>query len=184
MHRRMFIPRNLRYSVGPDVDGGSGIPSEPDTNKTPEPANNAALEQERAKRIAAQQALADLEKKLADEKKTETQRSADALAEANAKIAALTLRNDQHEVSLELGLSPKAAEFLRGTTRDELRDSAEKLKALLAEFTPGNSQESNQEQKRGMAPGSTFGGDGNPITTANGTVKSGRDEYRKRKNKD
>jgi predicted nuclease with TOPRIM domain len=101
---------------------------------------------------AANQKAADLESRLeaANEKVTELQASADALPEKDKKIAELTLDNDKFNVLVEAGLSPKLANNLTGSTKEELAASAKNLKSFMPKMTyqnqGGNPKPSKEEQ--------------------------------------
>lgn len=58
-----------------------------------------------------------------------------AKAEADDKISKLTFEAVKRQISDEHGLSADAREFLTGTTEEELRKSAEKLKKLVGSRT-------------------------------------------------
>ena len=108
--------------------------------ETPEPdslgeGGKKALEAERAARKEAERAAADLAakvKEFEDAQKSEAERTAEALAEAQTRAAKAEAEALRLRVAAETELPADLHEFLSGDTEDELRAKAEKLKAATA----------------------------------------------------
>lgn len=94
-----------------------------------------ALEAERAARKEAERAAAELAakvKEFEDAQKSEAERTAEALAEAQQRAAKAEAEALRLRIAAETELPADLHEFLAGDTEEELRAKAEKLKAATA----------------------------------------------------
>lgn len=113
--------------------------TEPEGAKPEEPlgeAGIAALKAEREARKAAEKAAAEAlakVKEFEDRDKSETQKQQEALAEAQAKLAELTVAKTRAEVAAAKGVP---AALLTGSTQEELEASADALIAFKGEPDP------------------------------------------------
>lgn len=107
----------------------SGTPAEPptfDASYVAKLRGEAAAE--RTKRAEAERRLQEL----ADRDKSEAERLAERAAENERKAAEAESRALRYEVAADRKLDLSAADFLSGSTREEVEASADKLAALLA----------------------------------------------------
>lgn len=181
MHTRLSRPR-LRFIETPDPAAGGGSPADQPT-ETEEPkgsqgdpdnlgeSGKRALAAERDARKAAEKAAADALAKVKafeDAQKTDTEKAADALADAQKAAAESAARALRYEAAAAEGLPLSAAGRLVGDTLEALRDDAKALKALL-----GTSSGTPR-------PDPTQGGGSNSKTAS---VGAGRDMYADRRKK-
>lgn len=110
----------------------------PDPDPDPEPTGNdalkKALEAERRARRDAEKAAAALRnqiKEREDAEKTDAQKAAEALADAQKAAAAAELRALRLEVASEKGLNAAQARRLVGTSREELEADADEIASLF-----------------------------------------------------
>lgn len=108
---------------------------EPAVTETLGEGGKKALEAERAARRAAEKTAADLAakvKEFEDSQKSEAERLASQLAEAEAKAARAEAEALRLRIAAETDLPADLHEFLVGNDEDDLRAKAEKLKAATA----------------------------------------------------
>jgi len=120
--------------AGPTTEPPATGTSQSGSSEGDEPLGEAgkrALTAERDARAAAERALADLRKEIADGKKSAEQRAADDLAAAQRDAAAAELKALRYEVAATKGLDLKLAPRLTGATRTEIEADADALKALI-----------------------------------------------------
>lgn len=67
---------------------------------------------------------------------TEAAKSAQTIKDLQSKIKCYETASVKRKVADELGLDSKAIEFIAGETEEEMKASAEKLKALTGSYTP------------------------------------------------
>lgn len=67
---------------------------------------------------------------------TEAAKSAQTIKDLQSKIKGYETASVKRKVADELGLDSKAIEFIAGETEEEMKASAEKLKALTGSYTP------------------------------------------------
>lgn len=125
----------------------------------------AALKSEREAKAAAEKRAADAEariKEFEDRDKTEAQKQADALAEAQAKVAELTAGKTRAEVAAAKGVP---VGLISGATKEELEASADALIAFKGDtqpqrlYVPGEGhQPSKQFSDDQQFVGKLFGG--------------------------
>lgn len=111
--------------TGPADDGRKAATAEPDLAAELAKWKDLARQNEaRAKSNAdAAQRLAEIE----ESQKTEQQKLADRLAQAERERDAARLENLRTRIAAEKGLPPELADLLRGTTRDDLEKVADTL---------------------------------------------------------
>lgn len=111
----------------------------PEVAKTDEPLGApglAALKSEREAKAAAEKRAAAAEariKEFEDAQKTESEKQADALAEAKSQLAELTVAKTRAEVAAAKGVP---ADLLNGSTQEELEASADALIAFKGAQEP------------------------------------------------
>ena len=115
---------------------------EPDATSEPEPlgdAGIAALQKERDQRKALEKQIRELKplaakaRELEEASKSELDKAAERAAAAEARAAAAEAQLVRKDIAAAKGLKPEAAEFLTGTTPEEIEASADKLLALMPE---------------------------------------------------
>jgi len=149
----MLKPRLARLQfvtepVGGDPTPGAGTPAaaviptpkapagDPPTGAGDAPLGEPgikALQAERDARAAAEQALADFRKEIADSKKTAEQKAADDLATAQRDAAESAAKALKYEVAATKGIALTSAHRLSGNTLAEIEADAERFKAEQAE---------------------------------------------------
>ena len=121
--------------------------SDQDAPETPEPAQEATpetfdrdyvakLRAESAKYRTEAKANAKAAEKLAaieEASKSELDKAAERATAAEARAAAAEAQLVRKDIAAAKGLKPEAAEFLTGTTPEEIEASADKLLALMPE---------------------------------------------------
>lgn len=100
-------------------------------------AEAAARRVENRELKAAQEEL----QKYKDAEKTELERVTERAAQAESRLQSLTVEKLAREAAVAAGLAPELAEFLKGTTEEELAASAEalanKTKSTAPDLGPG-----------------------------------------------
>lgn len=115
-------------------------PVDPEGAKPDEPLGApglAALKSEREAKAAAEKRAAAAEarvREFEDRDKTEAQKAADALADAQAQLAALTVAKTRAEVAAAKNIP---ASLLTGSTQEELEASADALIAFRGDQPKG-----------------------------------------------
>lgn len=116
--------------------------TEPDATSEPEPlgdAGIAALQKERDQRKALEKQIRELKplaakaRELEEASKSELDKAAERATAAEARAAAAEAQLVRKDIAAAKGLKPEAAEFLTGTTPEEIEASADKLLALMPE---------------------------------------------------
>lgn len=123
-------------------------------------AGKKALQEERAGRAAAEKRLREVEAQLESLNSDFASKVAgfeEVIAERDKEITSISHSRDLYQVLLDQGLSVNDAEFVRGSTVEELTESAEKFKARLA------SKEQVALPKPDMTQGAA--GSGTPTST-------------------
>lgn len=96
-------------------------------------------------------------KEFEDRDKTETQKLADRVAEAERRAADLETANARAEVALAKGLTAAQAKRLIGSSREELEADADELLADLKPGKPkGDLEQGHRQQSAGQAPRDAF----------------------------
>jgi len=114
----------------------------PETDATSEPeplgdAGLAALQKERDQRKALEKQIRELKplaakaRELEEASKSELDKAAERATAAEARAANAEAQLVRKDIAASKGLKPEAAEFLTGTTPEEIEASAEKLLALM-----------------------------------------------------
>ena len=116
--------------------------TEPDATSEPEPlgdAGIAALQKERDQRKALEKQIRELKplaakaRELEEASKSELDKAAERATAAEARAAAAEAQLVRKDIAAAKGLKPEAAEFLTGTTPEEIEASADKWLALMPE---------------------------------------------------
>lgn len=114
----------------------------PETDATSEPeplgdAGLAALQKERDQRKALEKQIRELKplaakaRELEEASKSELDKAAERATAAEARASNAEAQLVRKDIAASKGLKPEAAEFLTGTTPEEIEASAEKLLALM-----------------------------------------------------
>lgn len=128
----------------PTGSTGSAGSGKVDSDSSITDLETALKELEKVRRESARRRIKEKENEAAakkwqehlDSQKTEMERMTERQAELEAELSALRTEKLQRDIAAEVGLDPEMAEFIRGESESEMRESAQKLADKFSVSSP------------------------------------------------